>query len=81
MARAHWAILTVLPIGAVVLAAPTAAAPDCIDSAPFTRVCANPGHTAITTTPNPNMIPNSGWGYGWGTPVIGIGGGGIWIGF
>jgi hypothetical protein len=57
------------------------AAPTCFDSAPFTRVCANPGHTAITTTPNPNMIPNSGWGYGWGTPVIGIGGGGIWIGF
>jgi hypothetical protein len=27
------------------------------------------------------MTPNAGWGFGWGTPVIGLGGGGAWIGF
>lgn len=81
MERSLLMVLPILLSGNVVLAAPASATPNCLDTAPFTRVCANPGHTAITTTPNPNMIPNSGWGYGWGTPVIGIGGGGIWIGF
>jgi hypothetical protein len=49
-----------------------------------TRVCSRgPGHTAITTTPNPAFTnPGAGWGFGTlGMPVFGIGGGGVWIGF
>ena len=66
---------------AVLLAAPAAAVPDCTDTAPNTRTCVTPGHTAITTTPNPAFTnPYPGWGFGFGTPVFGLGGGGIWIG-
>jgi len=65
---------------AVLLAGPAAAVPVCTDTAPNTRVCVTPGHTAITTTPNP-AFTNRGWGSGWGTPVLGLGGGGFWIGF
>ena len=66
---------------AVLLAAPAAAVPDCTDTAPNTRTCVTPGHTAITTTPNPAFTnPYPGWGFGFGTPVFRLGGGGIWIG-
>lgn len=67
---------------AVVPAAPATAAPQCSEIAPNTRMCARPpGHTAITSTPNPAYTnPYPGWGFGWGTPVFGLGGGGIWIG-
>lgn len=81
MARALLTVPVILLTGAFWLAAPASARPNCTDTAPFTRVCANPGHTAITTTPNPNQTPNAGWGFGWGTPVVGIGDGGFWIGF
>lgn len=48
---------------------------------PTTTTCVTGGHTAITTTPNPALTnPLQGWGLGWGAPVIGLGGGGIWIG-
>lgn len=81
MARMLLMVVLTLLLGASLNASPASAAPRCADTAPFTRVCASPGHTAITTTPNPNMTPNAGWGFGWGTPVIGLGGGGAWIGF
>ncbi len=64
---------------AVLSAVPAAAAPVCTNTAPNTRVCVNPGHTAITTTPNP-AFTDRGWGFGWGTPVFGLGSGGFWIG-
>lgn len=64
--------------------APAAAAPECTDIAPNTRMCSRaPGQTAIVTSPNPALTnPYPGWGFGTlGIPGIGIGGGGIWIGF
>lgn len=66
---------------AILIAAPAAAVPDCIDTAPYTRTCVTPGHTAIVTTPNPAFTnPWPGWGFGFGTPAFGLGGGGIWVG-
>ena len=68
----------------LVLAPPAEAAPECTDVGVSTRVCSRgPGHTAITTTPNPAFTnPGAGWGFGTlGMPVFGIGGGGVWIGF
>ena len=65
-------------------APPAEAAPECTDVGVSTRVCSRgPGHTAITTTPNPAFTnPGAGWGFGTlGIPVFGIGGGGIWVGF
>ena len=64
-------------------AAPSGAAPDCSNIGPFTRICANPGHSAITTTPNPAFSnPWPGWGFGGvGIPAFGLGGGGIWLGY
>ena len=71
-------ILIVLA-ASLLLAAPAAAVPDCVDTGPNTRMCVTPGHTAITTTPNPALTnPLQGWGIG--TPLFGLGGGGIWIG-
>lgn len=68
---------------AVTLAGPAGAAPDCTDLGPFTRICQNAGHSAITTTPNPAIAnPWPGWGFGGvGIPAFGLGGGGIWLGF
>lgn len=69
---------------ALPLAPPAEAAPECTDVGVSTRVCSRgPGHTAITTTPNPAFTnPGAGWGFGTlGFPVFGIGGGGIWVGF
>lgn len=77
MARALLMVLL-----ALTLAAPAAAAPDCNETSPGTRTCVTPGHTAIVTTPNPALVnPSPGWVFGWGTPVIGLGGGGFWLGF
>lgn len=74
------ALLMALTI-ALFAAAPASAAPDCADTAPNTRMCVTPGHTAIVTTPQPGLVnPLQGWGLGWGTPIFGLGGGGIWIG-
>ncbi|MFM9035830.1 MAG: hypothetical protein ACKOQ4_16380 [Mycobacterium sp.] len=73
-------LLTVL-VTALALAAPASAVPDCTDTAPNTRTCVTPGHTAITTTPNPAFTNPYPWGFGLGTPVFGLGGRGIWIGF
>jgi hypothetical protein len=73
-------LLTVLT--ALLLAAPASAAPECTQITPGTRTCVNPGHTAIVTTPNPALVnPSPGWAFGWGAPVIGLGGSGFWIGF
>lgn len=64
-------------------AAPAGAGPDCSDLGPFTRICRTPGHSAITTTPNPAFSnPWPGWGFGGvGIPAFGVGGGGVWLGF
>ena len=66
-------------------AAPAGATgPECTDVAVGTRVCVRgPGHTAITTSPNPAFThPFPGWGFGTlGIPVIGFGGRAIWLGF
>lgn len=71
------------PLATVLLASPVGAVPSCEDFAPYTRICQSPGHTAISTTPNPNLNnPLAGWGVaGIGTPVFGLGGGGFWLGF
>jgi hypothetical protein len=80
MARTLLLGLFTTALTALAMAAPASAVPDCTDTGPTTRTCVTPGHTAITTTPNPALNnPFAGWG--WGTPVFGLGGGGIWIGF
>jgi hypothetical protein len=77
MARLLLAILA-----AVLLAAPASADPQCNQISPGTRTCVAPGHTSIVTTPNPALMnPSPGWVFGWGTPVIGLGGSGFWLGF
>lgn len=74
-------ILLTVVVSALFLAVPAAAVPECTDTAPHTRTCVTPGHTAIVTSPNPTLTsPFPAWGFGWGTPLIGLGGGGIWIG-
>ena len=52
--------------------APSPATPRCADIALSTRMCANPGHTAIVTSPNPAFTnPFPGWGFGTlGTPGV-----------
>lgn len=71
----------VAAVAAALLASPASAVPDCTDTAPFTRTCVTPGHTAIITTPNPAFTnPWPGWGFGFGTPAFGLGGGGFWVG-
>lgn len=69
-------------LAAVLVAAPAGAAPDCSNIGPNTRMCSNPGHAAIVTSPDPAFTnPYPGWGFGTlGIPAIGIGGGGFWIG-
>lgn len=80
MVRTVISVLTAAAAG-LLQAAPATAGPACTDTAPFTRMCVNPGHTAITTTPNPALTnPWPGWGFTFGTPVFGLGGGGLWIG-
>jgi hypothetical protein len=66
---------------ALMLAAPAHAGPDCSDVGPNTRMCTrSPGHTAITTSPDPALTnPYPGWGFG--GLGLGIAGRGIWIGF
>lgn len=72
----------VVVLVSLVLAAPAGAAPECTETSPTTRTCASPGHTAIVTTPNPALVnPSPGWVFGWGTPIIGLGGSGFWLGF
>ena len=74
----------VLPLAAALWCAPPAGAgPDCSDLAPNTRICRTPGHSAITTSPNPAFTnPWPGWGFGGvGLPAFGLGRGGIWLGF
>lgn len=59
--------LAALPVlaAAVALAAPAAAAPDCADLAPQTRMCRTTGHTAIVSSPDPAFTdPWPGWGFG-----------------
>lgn len=72
-------------VGMLLTAAPVAAAqPECTDIGVSTRLCTRgPGHTAITTTPNPAFSdPGPGWGFGTlGIPVLGPGTGGVWVGF
>ena len=77
--------LLVAAAALLLTAAPVAAAPpECTDIGISTRLCTRgPGHTAITTTPNPAFTnPGAGWGFGTlGIPAFGLGGGGIWVGF
>lgn len=63
---------------AVLAAGAATAAPECTETGLNTTTCERPGHTAITTTPNPNLT-NPGWAF-WGTPAFGLGAGGFWIG-
>ncbi len=67
---------------ALVAAATAAAAPQCEDIAPHTRMCTRaPGQTAIITSPDPAFANSYPWGFGTlGVPVIGPGGG-FWVGF
>jgi hypothetical protein len=59
-------------------AAPISSAPKCMDTAPNTRFCQTPGHSQITTSPDPAMTNSfPGWGFG----SLGFGQGGIWFGF
>ena len=84
LAPAAPALAVLMGSVAVVLAIPAGAVPECSDVGVSTRVCSRgPGHTAITTSPDPAFTnPGAGWGFGTlGIPVFGIGGGGIWIGF
>jgi hypothetical protein len=65
-------------VAALTLAIPAEAAPQCTDTGPNTTLCQTPGHAQITTSPNPALTnPYPGWGFG----GIGIGLGGVWIGF
>jgi hypothetical protein len=86
MARTLLAVPLILTATFFLPAATAAAVPDCADTAPNTRTCVTPGHTAIITTPNPAFTnPWPGWGFGFGTPAFGtpafgLGGGGVWIG-
>ncbi|MGI9126106.1 MAG: hypothetical protein ACR2JM_15325 [Mycobacterium sp.] len=77
------AVLAVALGFALGAAAPAAAAPECTNVGVGTRICTSgPGHTAITTTPNPALTnPGVGWGFSIGAPIFGLGGGGVWIGF
>lgn len=84
LTRAAVALAFAAPAAALLACAtPAAAVPQCDDFAPNTRICRTPGHTAITTSPDPaltNRYP--GWGYGvLGIPAFGLGTGGLWIGF
>lgn len=80
--------LLALPLtwtAAVVLAASAGAAPDCSSIGPNTRMCSNPGHAAIVTSPDPTFTdPGPGWGFGTlrvpVIPNVGVGGGGFWLG-
>jgi len=81
MTRALLAALTAA-FAALLLAAPAAAVPTCTKTGATTTTCVTGGHIAITTTPDPALTNRwPGWGFGWGAPVIGRGGGGVWIGF
>jgi len=81
MTRALPAALTAVA-AALLLAVPATAIPTCTKTGPTITTCVSGGHTSITTTPNPALTnPWPGWGFGWGTPVIGLGGRGVWIGF
>jgi len=72
-------------LAATVPTAPVGAAPpECTDIGISTRQCTRgPGHTAITTTPDPAFTdPGAGWGFGTlGFPAIGPGGDRVWPGF
>lgn len=66
-----------IAVTSVLLAAPASAVPQCTDTGPTTTVCQTPGHSQITTSPNPALQnPLAGWGFG----GIGIGLGGVFIG-
>ena len=73
------AVLSVVP-AALAVAPAAQAAPDCTDIGPNTRMCTRaPGHTAITTSPDPAFT--NGWpGWGFGGLGYGFGIGGVWIG-
>ncbi len=79
MARALLMVPLMVTSAAGLLAVPAAALPECLDTAPNTRTCVTSGHTAITTTPNP-ALTSPFPGFGWTTPIFGLGVGGFWIG-
>jgi hypothetical protein len=67
-----------LTLAAPAAAAPVPSAPKCTETAPNTRFCQTPGHSQITTSPDPAMTNSfPGWGFG----SLGFGQGGIWFGF
>lgn len=51
------------------------AAPECVQTAPYTTQCRTNGSTAINTSPNPNNQNfgpwGPGYGYGYGIPIFG----------
>ena len=65
-------LVPIAVFAAVSLMAPAPTAPRCTDLAVSTRMCANPGHTAIVTSPDPAFTnPFPGWGFGsLGTPGV-----------
>lgn len=82
----HRIVAMAAAAAALALAPPAQAGPDCADIGPNTRMCTRgPGHTSITTSPDPNFTnPYPGWGFGglgYGGFGLGLGGGGVWIGF
>lgn len=73
-----------LSAAGLLFAAPAAAAPECTDVGPNTRLCATAGHTQIVTSPHPAFTGSYSGAYpGWGYGGIGLtlGGSGFWIGF
>lgn len=80
MASVTVPVLAVPAVALVLFAAPAAAAPECADIGPNTRLCATAGHTQIVTSPDPAFTDSyPGWGYG--GIGLALGGSGFWIGF
>ena len=67
-----------IAVASLTLAVPADARPaQCTNPGPSTTICETPGHSQITTSPNPALQnPLAGWGWG----GVGIGLGGIFIG-
>lgn len=55
-------LATLAVAGAIGLAAPAAARPDCVNTAPNTTMCTTNGSSSLTTSPPANN--NGPWGFG-----------------
>jgi hypothetical protein len=70
-------IASITLVASIAFAAPAPASPQCTDTGPNTTICQTPGHSQITTSPNPALTNPFPWMYG----GFGIGLGGVWIGW